>query len=185
MRTLENNIHIYNFLNHVRNNPFPHNQESCGTGKDLWTSDMWTVEVLKCLYYGDSYDEFIEPKLLVNNKFDVERIKKDAEIKRATYANLQKIQVDSDYLLICEVGRGIEILIAFLVSYWEKIYCYDQANYKDYLFNFGSINFFQTTSAEFDPSTIPEDIIMIMSHSIYPPFKSNNIIHSIIDGELS
>ncbi len=173
---------IQKFLKYVIENPFKGKQQECGIGKDYWNSDLWTIEVAACLFLGE---EYILPEGYENNKnADPNRIKKDAEWKIATYANLQKIQLDCDAILVSEVGRGLDILMASMVKKW-KIYCYDQVDYGKYLKYFGDdIIFFHKSTTGFDSSVVPEDVILIHNHSIYKPFETKNIVHVIDDGEL-
>lgn len=168
------------FLKYLENNPFIGNQESCGIGDNYWNADMWTIEVIKA--YCGNYNK--SKKLKNNRNYDPNRIKIDAKIKHNMRKNLEDIKNETDFLLICEVGRGIDILIANNVKKWKKIYCYDQVDYSSYLNIFDNIEFYKSPSSIFNPDIILHDIIMIVNHSIYKPFENKNIIHAIIDGEL-
>ena len=113
------------FLKYVKENPFEGNQEQCGTGSNYWNADYWTIEVARCL----SIEEYILPERFQGNKFaDPNRIKHDADIKLSLLKILDEIKDSTDCLLICEVGRGLDILIANMVKKW-KIYCFDPVSY--------------------------------------------------------
>ena len=172
------------FLKYLEKNPFIGNQEQCGTGDNYWNADYWTIEVTRCLLLGNDY--FI-PERFKGNKFaDPNRIKKDSDIKQSILDILKKIKDDANCLLVCEVGRGLDILIANMVKEWDKIYCYDQVNYDMYLNIFNNISFIQKGTAVFMPEFIKEKYIVIMNHSIYSydKFKNMNSVHGIINGKL-
>jgi hypothetical protein len=176
---------ISDFLHYISNTPFDGNQESCGVGDNYWNADMWTIEVAKCLYFGSSYS--MSSFFKNNGNYNIKEIIKDANIKISLYKNL-KLKSNTDSILICEVGRGLDIVIANMVRKWNKIYCYDQVNYNEYLKYFGNnIRFFHVTTSGFRNNIqkyLSEDVTMICNHSIYKPLKHEKIIHTIIDGEL-
>jgi hypothetical protein len=174
------------FLNYLEKNPFVGNQESCGTGEHYWNADYWTIEVTRYLIEGNKYT--VPDKFKGNRNADPNRIKNDALIKLNVLNLLQDIKDSADYLLICEVGRGLDILMASQVKKWKKIYCYDQVDYRNYLYVFdNNINFVRKSTGVFSPETISEKCIVIMNHSIcsYEKFKKNmNSVHGIINGDL-
>jgi hypothetical protein len=174
------------FLNYLEKNPFKGNQESCGAGVHYWNADYWTVEVTRCLIEGDKYT--VPDKFKGNRNADSNRIKSDANIKLNILNILQDIKDSADSLLICEIGRGLDVLIANQVKKWKTIYCYDQVNYEKYLTNvFNNISFVRKSTGAFFPETISDECIVIMNHSIcsYEKFKKNmNSVHGIIDGVL-
>lgn len=170
------------FLKHVKENPFIGNQEQCGTGNNYWNADYWTIEVARCL----SSDEYILPVRFKGNKFaDPNRIKKDADIKRAIKTVLESIKDSADCLLVCEVGRGLDILVANTVKEWKTVYCYDHVNYERYLKRvFNNISFLQKGTGVYMTDLIEDECIVIMNHSIYSYEKFMNTTHGIINGEL-
>lgn len=171
------------FIEYLENNPYRGNQESCGTGKNYWTADMWTLEVAKAYCYGN----YKKPKKFENNRHcDPSRIIEDAQIKVKEKKILESIKNDADYLLIGEVGRGLDVLIANSVKKWKKIYCFDHVNYKHYLM-FDNVEFFHTSTGAFCPCMIRERCIFIMNHSIhsYDKFKRYmRSVHGLINGEM-
>ena len=171
------------FIEYLKNNPFKGNQEQCGTGNNYWNADYWTIEVATCL---DNIEEYKVPEKFIDNKFcDINRIKKDAKIKLSVKSILNKIKNESDSLLICEAGRGLDIFVSNTIKKWKKIYCYDHVNYKKYLNYFDNVEFIRSPTSVFDPEIVKEKCIMIMNHSIYrklDKFKTDNIIHAIVDG---
>lgn len=169
------------FLKHVKENPFIGNQEQCGTGNNYWNADYWTMEVARCL----AYDDYILPTKFHGNKFaDPNRIKKDAAIKKTIKTVLNNIKDSADCLLVCEVGRGLDIIVANMVKEWKTIYCYDHVDYKTHLNIFKNVNFIQKGTGVYEPELITDKYIVIMNHSIYPydKFKKNSV-HGIINGE--
>lgn len=173
------------FVHYLEANPFEGNQESCGSGLHYWTADMWTMEVARCLLYGDDYQI---PMIHKHNKnADINRIRHDANVKLKLKNLVQEIKDDVDVLLIGEVGRGLDVLIANQVKEWKTIICYDQVNYKDYLDIFDNVHFIQGTTANFEPAWIGEKHIFIINHSIYKNFDRFKAVaeHGIIDGEMA
>lgn len=172
------------FIKYVESNPFVGNQEACGTGENYWNADYWTLEVAKCLMSGDSYSS--EEKYNNNRNYDVNRIRKDAKIKLSVKEKLDKVKDEADHLLICEVGRGLDIIIANSVKKWKKIYCYDHVDYSPYLKIFDNVEFFKMSTSSFNPEVIKEKCIMVINHSIctnMDRFKIDNILYRIVDGE--
>lgn len=175
------------FLKYLEENPFIGHQEACGIGDNYWNADYWTMEVTRYLIFGDDY--FLPVYLKNNQNADPNRTKLDANIKLSIKKILSEIKDSADYLLVCEVGRGLDILIANEIKKWKKIYCYDHVDYKNYLVNiFDNIDFIQKSTDAFIPE-IDDKYIVIMNHSIYPyeKFKNKNSvygIHGIINGEL-
>jgi len=145
---------------------------------------MWTIEVVKCLLHKDEYR--LSSRLEDNRHCSIDRIKRDAAIKRSTYDNINKVLKTQPCksLLVCEVGRGLDIVMALAIQKWGKIYCYDHVDYSRELDYFPSVEFSRQSSTAFNPNRLPEDVIMIMNHSICKPFKNDKIIASIVDGEL-
>lgn len=169
-----------NFLNYLEKNPFEGNQEQCGGGESYWNADMWTIEVTRCLLLGDDYT--IPEKLKGNRFADPNRIKKDVEIKISEKKILEQIKDSTDVLLIGEVGRGLDILIANSVKEWDKIYCWDQVDYSEQLQIFDNVEFVKKPTSIFNP--IQEKHIFIINHTINKIDKFKVAIHGIINGEL-
>lgn len=182
-----NRAKIKEFIDQLKANPFKGNQESCGTGIHLWTADMWTMEIAQCLYNKDNYTP--PGAYNDNHKFSLPRILHDTQVKLDTYDSLKEIVAlykdpNSLNLLVCEVGRGLDILMANMVNNWNHIYCYDHVDYASYLAFLGdNISFKRDNSSIFNPQTIKADLIMVMNHSIVKPFNTPNIKHKIINGK--
>jgi len=173
------------FINYLKKSPFEGHQEQCGTGINYWNADYWTIEVASFLLYGDDYK--IPEKFIDNRNCDPNRIKKDGGEKLAQKKILEEIKNEADVLLIGEVGRGLDILIANQVKKWEKIYCWDHVNYSKYLHIFDSnIEFLHKPSSLMINYPIQEKHIFIINHSLYSPdkFNSETNVHSIKNGEL-
>lgn len=176
------------YVNYLEENPFIGNQEQCGKGKDYWNADYWTIEVARYLHLGKDYH--IPDKFKNNIHCDINRIRKDANIKLSLKSILEEQKNEASVLLIGEVGRGLDILISNSVKKWDKIFCYDQVDYSEYLKIFDNVEFIQKTTHVYDPTFI--DIqssfkyIFIINHSIHIKFdKFHGAIHGIINGRMS
>jgi hypothetical protein len=88
--------------------PFDNQEHNFDNGKP-WTCDMWSIEVLKYLKNTE--------------KFSLYKDYGDRKLK--VIKELKKIKSLPDNLLVCEVGRGIDILLATFVKNWKRIICYD------------------------------------------------------------
>jgi len=150
-----------------------YDQHHVGKGKDFWCVDWWTIEVGKFLFNGEeTYLGDPPPYRLRNNKnFAKEKIIEDGKVKLAMFETLKKIKDSADTLLVCEVGRGLELILAHFVKKWKKIYCYDyNPLYKDLLDTYFvnqlgmNIVFNNCKTAKFPFEDIEEDTILIASH---------------------
>lgn len=145
-------------------------QESVKRGKDIWCADWWTIEVLKCLFHGESvYRQDPPPNRLKHNIiWSMEEICSSAENKRSMVKLLRENINFSDNLFICEVGRGIDLLLASFVKQWKRISCYDlnQSVLDEISIYFGSkigvqMDVFRTNSGEFDFNVITDNTVII------------------------
>lgn len=126
MNLIGNEI-VANFIKFIQYNLLPRDmQEARGKGKDFWCADYWTLEVAKCLFIGNErYMNDPLPRRLEGNKsFGREEIIADSDTKLSMLNFLSTIKGPSN-LLVCEVGRGLDILVAIIAKEWNKIYCYD------------------------------------------------------------
>lgn len=169
---------ITNFYEHLLENQLPYDvpQESMGFGNEMYTADDWTLDVCNCLVLEDKHIEGVRRK-------------------RSMYKHLQEVKDDADILLVGEVGRGLDIVIAQMVKEWDHIICYDHNPvYKDYLnryFYYDHVVFHPISSSYFlenNQDIIIENTIMVMNHSKVRKFdlikRNKNIVHLIFDGEL-
>lgn len=145
-------------------------QEAVRNGKDIWCADWWTIEVLKCLFNGEAvYRVDPPPNRLKNNKiWSMEQIVSNANQKLQMMKLLEENKDFSDTLYVCEVGRGIDILLASFIKPWKKIVCYDTNEYilKEMELYFKDklgmpIESFKMNSGNFDFNTITEKVIML------------------------
>ena len=112
----------------VVNNPLPlDKQEAIFRDGKWWCADWWTIEVLKCLFLGEkTYRDELPPRRLRNNGiFSIDNIVADTNNKLNMMDVMRSVNGWSHLLLVCEVGRGIDILLASLVQDWQSIYVYD------------------------------------------------------------
>ena len=175
------------FIEYLESNPFVGHQEQCGRDKDYWNADMWTVQVSKCLYYGDKYST---PENFKDNRnYSVNEIRSNADMKLSMKKILEDIKDSADCILVCESGRLLDGIMANMVKSWKKIYCYDHVDYRKYYPKdiFDNIDFVVKNTGVFSPESISDKCIVLMNHSIHPydKFKKyTNSVHGIINGEL-
>lgn len=190
-----NHKEIERFLQYLIRNLLPSyiKQEEQGEGENYWNADFWTIEVAKCLYVGDrAYlePEYTPSKFLNNKNYNKKEIINHAMIKKSMFEFLKEVKDDANELLVCEVGRGLDILIANMVKKWDKIYCYDQNKvYGNYLkSDFNNIEFYPEPTVVFDPEVVDNNTIAIINHSRlrdYTKYKNaEKIVHLIADGKL-
>lgn len=183
------------FLQHITHNLiFPvTDQECCGEGKDFWCADWWTIEVAKYLFEGKTnYSAYDPPRRLEGNcHFSKNNIITDGEVKEKVYDHLKRLKDDAESILIGEVGRGLDIVVAELVKQWKTIYCYDSNyRYEKYLKELWGdrVDFLSCPTVNFDPSYIKEKVIVVVNHSKEVEFKSwkesSNFVHIIVNGNL-
>ena len=169
------NRDIKKFYEHLKENLLPDDvpQESMGKGCNLYTADDWTLDVCRTL-------------------IKEEDTKHGSNRKRLMLGCLQEVKDDADVVLVGEVGRGLDILIAQMVKEWKFI-CYDHNPiYKKYLNKyFNHVEFHPISSSFFldkNQELINDKCIMVMNHSKVRKFelikRNENIVHLIFDGEL-
>jgi hypothetical protein len=163
-----------------------------------WCSDWWTIEVLKCLYWTkEPYLLDTLPNRLKNNIAFVgrEEIVTQTESKLRMMDELEKVKDLSDILYVCEVGRGVDILLALMIKEWSKIICYDiNPHYVDLLpkhFPGKSIEIFRANSGDIDfINNIKEPLILIADNhrlgkkGIFDIANNPTIKAAIIEGAL-
>lgn len=170
----DHRLYLLNFLQHIIYSLLPvKEQEAEGEyPHSLWTADYWTIEVAKCLLLGNErYLTDPPPRRLEGNpNFDREGIIHDVEFKRAVREHLLSLKDKVGSLLIGEVGRGLDILVASTVKKWDKVYCWDP-NFrygpllKRFFGEFGDINFIVSPTHSFDYSILEEEVVMVLNHA--------------------
>jgi hypothetical protein len=145
-------------------------QEAVRNGKDIWCADWWTIEVLKCLFNCEEmYRLDPPPNRLKHNKiWSMEQIITAKDAKLGMLKLLEENKDFSDTLWVCEVGRGIDILLASFVKPWKKIVCYDN---NEYILEEVNLYFkeqlglpvetFRINSGNFDFNTVTEKVVMV------------------------
>lgn len=105
-------------------------QEYAGYGKDLWCSDYWHREMIRCLVDGkDKYLEESPPEYLKNNNNYNSKQTYDGTVLRLKMLDTFKKNKDfSDTLMVCECGWGIDIILGASVKEWKKIMGYDRCD---------------------------------------------------------
>lgn len=122
-------IELMKFTQFVTTNLVPlYEQKTRGEGKNFFCEDWWNIEVLKFLFNGKSmYLEDPPPWRLIGNKnFSKQEIIDDGEKRIAMFKTLEEVKDSTDNILFCEVGRGIDIILANWIKKWKRILCYDE-----------------------------------------------------------
>jgi len=123
-------IELMKFVQFVQTNLLPiHEQKHVGElGKDFFCVDWWTIEVCKCLFNGEQmYVEDPPPWRLRDNKnFDKQKIIKDAKKRLETIEMLKLKHSEKEILIIHNVGRGLELVLANHFKQWDRAICYDK-----------------------------------------------------------
>lgn len=171
MFTLEQIRELKIFNQSITMRPIPiDKQEAVRKEKDIWCADWWTIEVLKCLFNTEPvYRLDPPPNRLKNNKiWSMEQIVSNANHKLQMMKIMEENKDFSDTLFICEVGRGIDLLLASFIKPWKKIVCYDNNEYileevnlyfKDKLGL--PVETFRMNSGNYDFNAVTEKVIMI------------------------
>ena len=193
---------LKDFLEYTESHPLPlYVQDHYGDigTRHFWCSDWWTEELIKCLLIGMvKYREMERPKKLQgNNKFVPEHIIETARGKWNTMRTIARTKCTCDNLFVCEVGRGIDIIMASFVKHWAKVICYDYITPHGHLIEeyFGErmgikIDFTTVKSEEYPFDTIDEDVILIANNTKIPWTGGNSIqnnkriLHIIRNGRL-
>ena len=92
-----------------------------------WCADWWTIEVLKLLFLGEEvYLRELPPRRLRNNpSFSSGNLVIDGQRKLQMLQCLRGNTSFSDTLVVCEVGRGIDILLSSFAKSWKNYIVYD------------------------------------------------------------
>ncbi len=191
---------LINFLTYTQNNTIkPDSYTSVGVYPHIWTDDDWHMEVAKYLLIGETnYLSYNPPSRLKGNPYyNPQKLVDSGKIKIKTADALSKISAEEKTLLICEVGRGLDILVSASVKKWDRVICYDYVNYKLHLssmFPGSIIDFFTARSEEFNEDSIVIDRPTIaIANDIRCKDKellrsklvaSSNLVRVIWEGEL-
>lgn len=120
---------LLEFYNHCYNTT-PENEEASAG----WCQSYYTYEVLQGLILGDErYEEKPWPSWLADReKYRTHGpVRKHIAGKRSTFKLLKEIGHLSDNLLICEIGYGMDLVIAMMVKEWNKVLSYDHNPYME------------------------------------------------------
>ncbi len=126
-----------NFIKHVQYTLLPiDGQRGIGEGKDRFVDDWLIIELAKALYIGsERYMEEPIPRRLSSNKsFDRKKNLAIVEEKISFFNNVDSL---CNSVVIYNMGRGFDILLASMVKDWEMFFCYDEdPRYRDPLLAF-------------------------------------------------
>jgi len=131
-QTIFNKVEIADlerFIGSIMDNPLPIDaQQHERQGRFAWCTDWWSIEVSKYFYNGKElyYADPVPVRLRENPLWSKEKTEVCAEYKLNMMRLLEEHKDFSNNLLVCEVGRGVDIWIAKKVKpKWNKITCYD------------------------------------------------------------
>ena len=116
------------FLRYTMDNLLPFNrQETAGTGEGFWCSDWWTLEVAKYFYLGGKkgYLDDIPARRLHGIAPYRDRMVRYGTWKEDQIKILEEYKEEANGILVCEIGRGLDLMCALSVKEWEVYYCYD------------------------------------------------------------
>ena len=109
--------------------PFDKQEHTIDNGMH-WTCDMWSMEVLRYLSLGESYLTAPYPDYLAWKTPEFASLmKKYGDRKIATNTRLREASHLSNNIVVCEIGRGIDVLLSTFVKKWDSIICYDTNPY--------------------------------------------------------
>jgi len=108
---------------------------------------------------------------------------------------LARVKDAADTLLVCEVGRGLDILVATFVRDWPKVICYDYVGshgrkLEEYFGEWMEIDFVGETSKRYPFGSVDEDVILIANETKIPDAggkaiqENPHIRHIIRNGRL-
>jgi hypothetical protein len=163
-----------------------------------WCSDWWHIEVCKCLISGHlQYREEPIPLRGINNPlWGMNQAITAVDYKLKMLNTLKAESTSLDTLFICEVGCGIDIILASFIKDWKKIICYDinpymlekmNSYFKDKL-GF-PIESFRVNTGDYDFSSIKENVVLVANQcrfdkKQFDEIKNSYFIQAVIDGEV-
>jgi len=119
---------LKHFIQWFIENLLPLDEQECQRdGDHFWCEDWKTIEIVKCLFLGkETYLSDPPPRRLKGNPFfKMDEIVKEADKKLRMLKKLKKTKDSSDILLVKNVRRGTDIMLASFVKRWKIIYCHD------------------------------------------------------------
>jgi hypothetical protein len=184
---------LKNFTQSVIDRPLPLDEQEC-VKRDgyVWCADWWTIEVCKYLINGEpGYIGDPPPNRLKNNPiFSKDVIIEHGRCKVAMYELLKEKKDElPNNLFLCEVGRGIDIVLAKMVKDDWRITCYDSNEkvLERVKARFPIVNANVDNSGTWDPDVITEPTVVIANQTMlgeekFNKLRSNANIFQIIDG---
>jgi len=119
---------LLEFYNHCSNTT-PENEEMSGS----WCQSYFTYEVLHGLILGrDRYEEHPWPYWLEGRlKYRTHGpIRKHIQVKKDTFNLLNNgLKEATGNLLLCEIGYGVDLVIAMMTRKWDVVKSYDHNPY--------------------------------------------------------
>jgi len=112
--------------------PLPLDHQECqAEGNFRWCADWWTIEICKFFFLGERVymDEKPPRRLQYNPLFSKEFVQRTAGMKLDMLSALRSQPTLSGTLVVCEAGRGADILLASFVKKWDRIVAYDNSPY--------------------------------------------------------
>ena len=141
MFSKEEMIILEEFYDHCAATTLSNEEGSISTdGKVKWNQSYWTYEVMTGLILGEEgyleapLPHWLEFKVKYRTNSSIRRMIED----KKTMFNTLRCGVFPDNLLVCEVGYGVDVVLAMIAKDWKEIRCYDS----NHGFEEGLINFF-------------------------------------------
>lgn len=187
----ENLLALDDFIHHVEDVRFRHEEVDKIPGSQ-WNTEVWTLQAAICLRWPLEYYASLQSRY--ETTVGTSRIQLSVDRKLNTHRILSQVRDLSDNLFVCEVGRGLDVLIALTIKAWGSIRGYDfvdlhAATLTDY-FKGHNLECLHGDSTTFDFSTISERTILIANEHMIPASgleqiaQNKNIVCAIINGEI-
>ncbi len=186
---------IREFKRHVENNLVtPINMQECqirkgkglinGKSYKLWTADLWTIEICDHLLNSEANENKYPDDYPYRGELEYQ-VWETWKHKVNMYKNLIKIKDESDTIVIGEVGRGVDLLLAQMIKDWKHILAYDHALPYEPLLRlwFKGYEYYTTSTAKFltTDKYIKSECILIINETKFRKWdKINQNIKNII-----
>jgi len=174
---------LIEFRDHIKDNMIQpvRNQECARWNNSLWTADLWTLGVIdKLLNHNPEEYSTEDPKEQMPNisgTMDY-HLWYSSRWKIHMFEELQKIKDESDTILIGEIGRGLDLLIANMVKKWNHVLAYDQSKHNGkYLFRyFKDVEYSVTNTFTYLTSEnfIKRDCILLINNTSFRQWEKIN-----------
>jgi len=115
-------------------------EQAQGAGTSTWKCSYWTYEIMENFILGEEeYQKVNKPPWLtyMPTYRDHTSMLNYGRNKRLMFKRLKEIEKLVDNLLVCEIGYGVDLILAMMIKKWGMILSYDQNKYfKEFLYGF-------------------------------------------------